>query len=71
MDWGVFELDPEYLWLYLVATPLSTLGCIILFRESRGRKRAMREAQEAFEKEKAAEEAAKAERSKAKKKRRH
>ncbi len=71
MDWGVFELDPEYLWLYLVATALSTIGCIILFRESRARKRAMREAQEAFEKEKAAEEAAKAERSKAKKKRRH
>ena len=71
MDWGIFELDPEYLWLYIAATVLSTIGFIILFRESRARKREMDEAKAALEAEKAAEEAAKAERMKSKKKRRH
>ena len=71
MDWGLFELDPEYLWLYIAATVLSTIGFVILFRESRERKRAMEEAKAALEAEKAAEKAAKAEQTKVKKKRRH
>ena len=71
MDWGLFELDPEYLWLYITATVLSTIGFVIMFRESRARKREMEEAKAAIEAEDAARKALQAHQTKAKKKRHH
>lgn len=41
MNW---DLDPDLLWLYVLATILSTIAVFIMFRESRERKRAMDEA---------------------------
>ena len=37
------ELDPEYMALYVAAAVLSTIGLVILFRESRARKKALEE----------------------------
>ncbi len=48
---GSMELDPEYMALYVVATVLSTIGLVILFRESRARKRALEEEKAAYEAE--------------------
>ena len=50
---GSMELDPQYMALYIVAAVLSTIGLVILFRESRARKKALEEEKAAFEAEKA------------------
>ena len=49
---GSMELDPEYMALYVAAAILSTIGLVILFRESRARKKALEEEKAAFEAEK-------------------
>ena len=48
---GSMELDPEYMALYVAAAALSTVGLVILFRESRARKKALEEEKAAFEAE--------------------
>ena len=53
---GSMELDPEYMALYVAAAVLSTIGLVILFRESRARKKALEEEKAAFEAEKAEQE---------------
>ena len=40
---GSMELDPQYMALYVVAAVLSSIGCFIMFRESRARKKALEE----------------------------
>ena len=51
---GSMELDPEYMALYVAAAILSTIGLVILFRESRARKKALEEEKAAYEAEKEA-----------------
>ncbi|MBR1552657.1 MAG: hypothetical protein IJ631_01435 [Schwartzia sp.] len=53
---GSMELNPEYMALYVVAAVLSTVGLVILFRESRARKKALEEEKAAYEAEKAEQE---------------
>ena len=66
------ELDPEYMALYVAAAVLSTIGLVILFRESRARKKALEEEKAAFEAEKEREKQEREKRAKrAAKKKRH
>ncbi len=69
---GSMELDPQYMALYVVAAVLSSIGLIILFRESRARKKALEEEQAAYEAEKEAQAKEREKRAKrAAKKKRH
>ncbi len=69
---GSLELDPEYMALYVVAAILSTIGLVILIRESRARKKALEEEKAAYEEEKALEAKAREKRAKrAAKRKRH
>ena len=69
---GSMELDPEYMALYVAAAILSTIGLVILFRESRARKKAWEEEKAAFEAEKEREKQEREKRAKrAAKKKRH